>query len=54
MAAFLEETWLLWWILAIVVILQWFAANSVDAAWEVAAPHLDDESRSQPIELSKS
>jgi hypothetical protein len=31
---FIEKTWFLWWIFAIMIILRWFSAASVD-------PHLD-------------
>ncbi len=45
MSAFFEETWFLWWILAVIIILQWFAANSVDHLWEGSSPQFEDEDR---------
>ncbi len=29
MLAFLENTWLIWWILATVVLLRWFHVNAI-------------------------
>ena len=29
MPAFLESTWLVWWILAILVVLRWFHVNAL-------------------------
>ena len=37
MLAFFEQTWFLWWVAALVVILRWFHVASADGAWEVPA-----------------
>ncbi len=37
MLTFLENTWLLWWLLAIILILQWFHAISRDTQDEASA-----------------
>jgi hypothetical protein len=35
---FIEKTWFLWWIFAVIVILRWFSAASVDPPIEPYAP----------------
>ncbi len=42
MLNFLENTWFLWWLLAILLILQWFHAISNDTNEEVDG-HRDDD-----------
>jgi len=34
MVAFLVQTWLLWWFIAVVAILRWFHVVSADKTWE--------------------
>lgn len=34
MILFMEKTWFLWWMFAVVVILRWFHVSSVDARYE--------------------
>jgi len=34
MVRFFEETWFVWWVFAIVVIVRWFYIVSADRAWE--------------------
>ncbi len=42
MLTFLENTWFLWWLLAIILILQWFHAISNDTKEEVDTNRDDD------------
>jgi hypothetical protein len=44
MTLFIEKTWFLWWIFAVVFILRWFHVSSVD---------IDAEDESPPIASSK-
>ena len=42
MAAFFQQTWWLWWAVAVVGILRWFRVTSADDAWEDSAALLCD------------
>ncbi len=42
MLNFLENTWFLWWLLAILLILQWFHAISNDTKEGIDTHHDDD------------
>jgi hypothetical protein len=44
MTLFIEETWFLWWLFAVVLILRWFHITSMDT---------DAEGEKRPIASSK-
>jgi hypothetical protein len=49
MIAFLEKTWLLWWMFAVVVIVRWFHVLSADPGWDALdSPH-DDQGESHVV-----
>lgn len=37
MAAFFENTWLFWWILAAIAVLRWLHTNSSEENWHLSA-----------------
>jgi hypothetical protein len=44
MTLFIEKTWFLWWMFAVVLILRWFHVSALD---------IDAEEESRPIASSK-
>lgn len=46
MAAFFQQTWLLWWIVGLMVVLRWFQVVSVDDTSEDLATGCHGESGS--------
>jgi hypothetical protein len=46
MLQFMENTWFLWWIISVVIILRWFQVLSVDP--DVESPHTRAGSNSKP------
>ena len=48
MAEFFQQIWLLWWIVALVVVVRWFHVVSVDDAREDLGAQRHDESSMVP------
>jgi hypothetical protein len=45
--SFLEKTWFLWWIAAIICILRWFHAVESEAAEKESEPRMPESTRSR-------
>ena len=46
MLQFIESTWFLWWVFAVIVILRWFHVLSVGP--ELEGPPMQDRAHSEP------